>query len=62
MLKYVNYVQFIKITKYTIVMKINSSIQFSLSVLSSSLPSHGLHHASIPVHPQLPDLAQTHVH
>ena len=48
MLKYVNYVQFINITKYTIMMKINSSIQFSLSVLSSSLPSHGLHHARHP--------------
>ena len=35
------------------------SVQFSLSVISDSLGPHGLQH---PVHHQLPELAQTHVH
>ena len=39
-----------------------SSIQFSHSVVSNSLSPQGLQHASLPVHHQLPELAQIHVH
>ena len=38
------------------------SVQFSRSVMSFSLWSHGLHHARPPYHHQLLELAQTHVH
>ena len=37
-------------------------LQFSYSVMSDPLQPHGLQHASFPVHHQLPELAQTHVH
>ena len=37
------------------------SVQFSHSVLSDSLRPHGLRHASLPVHHQLPEFTQTHV-
>ena len=37
------------------------SVQFS-PVLSDSLRPHGLQHAGLPVHHQVPELAQTHVH
>ena len=36
--------------------------QCSRSVMSNSLWPHGLQHASLPVHHQLPELAQAHVH
>ena len=36
--------------------------QFSRSVMSNSLQPHGLQYARFPVHHQLPELAQTHVH
>ena len=36
--------------------------QFSHSVVSDSLQSHGLQHARFPVYHQLPELARTHVH
>ena len=36
--------------------------QFSHSVASDSLQPHGLQHTKLPVHHQLPELAQTHVH
>ena len=39
-----------------------SSVQFSHSVVSDSLWPHGPQHARLPVHHQLPKLAQTHVH
>ena len=39
-----------------------SSVQCSRSVLSNFLRAHGLQHASFPVHHQLLELAQTHVH
>ena len=39
-----------------------SSVQFSHSVMSNSLQPHGLQHASLPVHWQLPEFTQTHVH
>ena len=39
-----------------------ASIQFSCSVTSDSLRPHGLQHARLPVHHQLPELTQTHVH
>ena len=38
------------------------SVQFSHSVLSDSLQPHGLQHARLPVHCQLLDFTQTHVH
>ena len=38
------------------------SVQFSHSVLSDSLPLHGLQHVRLPVYHQLPELAQTHIH
>ena len=37
------------------------SVQFSRSVLSDSFQPHGLQHAS-PIHHQLPEFTQTHVH
>ena len=39
-----------------------SVVQFSCSVLSDSLRPHGLQHARPPVHHQLPEFTQTHVH
>ena len=36
--------------------------QFSRLVMSDSLRPHGLQHARFPVHHQLLELAQTHVH
>ena len=36
--------------------------QFSHLVVSNSLWSHGLQHARLPVHHQLPEFTQTHVH
>ena len=38
------------------------SIQFSHSVVSDSLRPHGLQHVRLPVHHQLPEFTQTHVH
>ena len=38
------------------------SVQFSRSALSDSLRPHGLQHAKLPVHHQLREPAQTHVH
>ena len=37
-------------------------IHFSRSVVSNSLPPHGLQHASRPVHHQLPEFTQAQVH
>ena len=39
-----------------------SSVQFSCSVMSNSLRPHGLQHARPPIHHQLPEFTQTHVH
>ena len=39
-----------------------SSVQFSRSVPSDSLWPHDLQHAGLPVHHQLPESTQTHVH
>ena len=39
-----------------------SSVQFSCSVVSDSLRSHGLQMPGFPVHHQLPELIQTHVY
>ena len=39
-----------------------TSIQFSRSVVSYSLRRHELQHARLPVHHQLPEFTQTHVH
>ena len=36
--------------------------QFSRSVVSNTLQSHGLQHTRLAVHHQLPELTQTHVH
>ena len=38
------------------------SVQSSGSVASDSLGTHGLQHAGLPVHHQLPEFTQTHVH
>ena len=38
------------------------SVQFSHSVVSDALRPHGLQHARLPVHHQLLELTQTHVH
>ena len=38
------------------------SVQFNCSVMSDSLQPHGLQHADLPVHHQLPEFTQTHVH
>ena len=38
------------------------SVQFSRSVVSDSLPPHGLQHTGLPFYHQLLELAQTHVH
>ena len=39
-----------------------SSVQFNRSVMSDSLPPHESQHARPPVHHQLPEFTQTHVH
>ena len=39
-----------------------NSVQFSRSVVSNSLQPHVLQHAGLPVHHQLPEFTQTHVH
>ena len=39
-----------------------SSVKFSRWVVSDSQRLHGLQHSSLPVHQQLPELTQTHVH
>ena len=39
-----------------------SLIQFSCSLVSDSLRPHELQHTSLPVHHQLPEFTQTHVH
>ena len=39
-----------------------SSVQFSRSVASDSLQPHESQHANLPVHYQLPEFTQTHVH
>ena len=39
-----------------------SSVQFSHSVVSDSLRPHELQHARPPVHHQLPEFTQTHIH
>ena len=38
------------------------SVQFSCSIVSDSLQPRGLQHAGLPVHHQLPEFTQTHVH
>ena len=48
-----------KILTYTHIVPL---VQFSRSVVSNSLWPHGLQHIGLPVHQQLPELAQTHVH
>ena len=39
-----------------------SSVQFSRSVMSDSLRPHELQQPGLPVHHQLPEFTQTHVH
>ena len=39
-----------------------TSVQFSPSAMSDSLRPHESQHASLPVHHQLPEFTQTHVH
>ena len=45
-----------------IVNQLFSSVQFSHSIVSVSLWSHGLQHARLTFYHQLPELAQTHVY
>ena len=53
----------IKLTILTIKMKTcRVSVQFSPSVMSNSLQPHGLQTPGFPVHHQLPEIAQIHVH
>ena len=40
----------------------SSLVQFGRSVVSDSLQPHGLQHTGLPVHHQLPEFTQTHVH
>ena len=47
---------------FTTCHKPKSSVQLSHSVMSSSLQPHGLQHSSFPVHHQLSELTQIHVH
>ena len=47
---------------FTEKMHVCGDVQFSRSVMSDSLRSQGLQHARLPVHHQLPELAQTHIH
>ena len=39
-----------------------SSVQFSCSVMSDSLRPHESQHTKLPVHHQLPEFTQTHIH
>ena len=39
-----------------------NKVQFSHSVMSNSLPSHGLHMPGFPVYQQFPEVTQTNVH
>ena len=43
-------------------MWVYSSVPFSCSVVSDSFWPYGLQHAGLPVHHQLPEFTQTHVH
>ena len=45
-----------------ITFQLPNSVQFSRSVVSDSLQPHELQHARPPVHHQLPEFTQTHVH
>ena len=45
-----------------ILLNVFSSVQFRRLVMSNSLWPHGLQLASLPVHHQLPEPSQTHVH
>ena len=47
---------------FLILYSLFSSVQFSHSIVSNSLRPHGSQHARLPVHHQLPELTQTHVH
>ena len=42
--------------------EIQTSVQFSQSVVSNSLWPHGPQHARLPAHHQLPEFTKTHVH
>ena len=44
------------------IQSLQRSFQLSCSVVSNSLRPHGLQHVRLPVHYQLPELAQIHVH
>ena len=47
---------------HKILFELISSVQFSSSVMSNSLRPHESQHAGLPVHHQLPEFTQTHVH
>ena len=48
--------------KHIKICSVSRVLQFSHSVVFDSLQPHGLQHASFPVHHQLPELTQTHIH
>ena len=53
----------LEVSQLLIVMEVSeSSVQFSHSVVSHCLRPHESQHASLPVHHQLPESTQTHVH
>ena len=51
-----------KLKRFSFTFPVVSLLQFSHSVMSNSLWSHELKHTSLPVHHQLPESTQTHVH
>ena len=50
------------VEKTTVITYRFSSVQFSRSVMSDSLRPHESQHAGLPVHHQLPEFTETHVH
>ena len=61
-LEYLAYIIFILYEEVLIFSARQLSVQFSGSVMSNSLRPHGLQYARLPVHHQLLELTQTHVH
>ena len=57
------FIHFLLKSNHTCEQKVSdTSVQFSRSVVSDSSWPHGLQHAGLPVHHQLPEFTQTHVH
>ena len=58
----VSLLQFYKAYTHPLESHLFSSVQFNRSVMSDSLRPHGLQHPGFPVHHQLLEFTQTHVH